>query len=78
MTIDGRENKEILIKVEHLTMNYRLPTEKVDSIKEYVISFLKGKLKYREYSVLEDVSFDIYRGESVAIVGRNGVGKARC
>ena len=68
--------KDVLIKVEHVTMNYRMPTQKVDSLKEYVIRFLKRKLKYREFNVLNDVSLNIYRGESVAIVGRNGAGKS--
>lgn len=71
-----RNEKDILIKVEHVTMNYRMPTQKVDSLKEYVIRFLKRKLKYREFNVLNDVSLNIYRGESVAIVGRNGAGKS--
>ena len=68
--------KDILIKVEKITMNYRMPTQKVDSLKEFVIRFLKGQLKYKDFNVLNNVSLNIYRGESVAIVGRNGAGKS--
>lgn len=69
-------DKDVLINVENVSMTYRLPTQKIDSIKEYVIRFLKRKLKYRNYEVLDDVSLQIYRGESIAIVGKNGVGKS--
>jgi ABC-type polysaccharide/polyol phosphate transport system ATPase subunit len=57
-------------------MNYRLPTQKVDNLKEFVIRALEHKLKYRVFNVLDDISLKIYRGESIAIVGRNGVGKS--
>jgi ABC-type polysaccharide/polyol phosphate transport system ATPase subunit len=70
------DNKQILIDVSHVTMNYRLPTQKVDNLKEFVIRALEHKLKYRVFNVLDDISLKIYRGESIAIVGRNGVGKS--
>ena len=39
--------KDILIKVEKITMNYRMPTQKVDSLKEFVIRFLTCLITYR-------------------------------
>ena len=71
-------DKEVLIKLEHVSMDYRLPTEKVDSLKEFVIRLIKRKLKYKIFTALEDVSLNIYRGESVAIVGRTAREKALC
>ena len=70
------EEREVLIDVDHVSMHYHLPAQKVTSLKEFVVKFLKRQLKYRDFHVLDDVSMKIYRGESVAILGRNGVGKS--
>ncbi|MFI3229153.1 MAG: ABC transporter ATP-binding protein [Bacillota bacterium] len=67
---------EVLIEVKDLSMCYKVPGQRIDSLKEYVISFLKGKLKYKEFWVLQDINLTIRRGESVALIGRNGAGKS--
>ncbi len=57
-------------------MRFRMANDKIMSLKEYVIALLKGRLKYREFTVFEQVSFKVEKGEVVGIIGKNGAGKS--
>lgn len=70
-----REHDDIII-VDDVTMRFNLAEEKTDSIKEYCLKMLQGKLHYNEFYALKNVSFTIKRGESVALIGKNGSGKS--
>ena len=63
---------EKVIDVSHVSMHFNLMVEKVDSLKEYVVKLLKGKLLYNDFIALNDVSFHVEKGEIVGLVGFNG------
>lgn len=69
-------DKDLLIDVQNISMKFRLPTEKIDNLKEYFIKGIKGKLRYRDFEVLKNISFSVSRGESLGLIGRNGAGKS--
>lgn len=69
------ENNTV-IKVSHVTRKFNLSKEKVDSIKEYLIKLMKRQLMYNEFVALDDVSFEVKKGEVLGLVGFNGSGKS--
>lgn len=65
-----------MISVRNVTMDFNMPKEKVDNVKEYIIRMLKRKLSFDKFTALDNVSIDIERGEVVGIIGLNGSGKS--
>lgn len=69
-------NNDIVVRVDHVTMKYNLNRDRVDSLKEYIIRLLKRQLFYDEFVAIDDVSFEIQKGEVFGLVGLNGAGKS--
>lgn len=67
---------EKMIEVKDVSMRFRMANDRINSIKEYTIQLLKGKLEYNEFEALKHVSFDVERGEVVGLIGHNGAGKS--
>jgi len=65
---------DISLRVENVTKIYRLYDKHVDRLKESINPFKK---KYhRDFYALNNVSFEVRKGETVGIIGRNGSGKS--
>lgn len=70
------EQEDAIIVADNVTMCFNLAEEKTDSIKEYCMKLIKGKLHYNEFYALKNVSFSVRRGDSIALIGKNGSGKS--
>lgn len=67
---------EIVIDVDHITMEFALNSEKVDNLKEFVIRKLKRNIEVKKFRALDDVNFQVKKGQRMAILGLNGAGKS--
>ena len=65
-----------MIEVNHVSLCYRMPAERVSGMKEFLVQALQGKLQYKEFWALQDVNFSIEKGEVLGLVGANGAGKS--
>lgn len=72
MELDTRS----VVKIQGVSVRYRLPQERIPSFKEYAIRWLKGQVRYHELWALRNISLEIRSGEVFGIVGPNGAGKS--
>lgn len=68
------EGREIAIQVNNVSKSFRMYFDKGHMLKEKVL--FKNRNQFEMHEILDDVSFDIYKGESVGLIGRNGCGKS--
>ena len=69
-------SKEVMIDVNQVSMKFNLSSEKFDSIKEYIIKRIKGQVAFDEFWALQNVSFNVYKGDALGLIGLNGSGKS--
>jgi ABC-2 type transport system ATP-binding protein len=67
---------ELRVRLEDVSLTYRLAKQRIPSLKEYAIHWMRGALSYEKLLALRDISLTIRQGERVGIVGRNGAGKS--
>lgn len=65
-----------VLKVDHVSMRFNLSEVKVDNLKEYVIKLIKKELRFQEFWALNDISFELQKGDRLGILGFNGAGKS--
>ena len=68
--------KKVIVKVEDVSIKFSLASEKFDGFKEYFIQRVKKKITYQDFWALQDVSFEVYKGETLGLIGVNGSGKS--
>jgi len=70
----NKDKNTLAIRVDSLTKTYRLYNKPIDRLKESVNIF--GKNYHKVFYALNNISFDIKKGECVGIIGKNGSGKS--
>ena len=65
-----------VIELKDVSLCYRLAKQRIPSLKDYAIHWMKGALVYEQLWALRDISISIGRGETVGLIGRNGAGKS--
>lgn len=67
---------DTVLDIKDVSVRFNLSEQKVDNLKEYLIKTLKREMHYKEFWALQEVSFQVQKGERVAILGFNGAGKS--
>lgn len=69
-------NAENAVELKNVEMHFNMSKEKLESLKEYFLKLVTRKLMFEDFIAVNDVSFNIKKGDVFGIVGLNGSGKS--
>src|ERR1700709_2252684 len=67
---------DLSIRLDKVSLCYRLAKQRIPSFKEYAIHFLRGSLSYEQLWALRAIDLTVEKGQRLGIGGRNGAGKS--
>lgn len=65
-----------MLKVNHVSISYKIGDFKDIGLKEWTMRHLKHNYCVETFNAVEDVSFELYEGDMLGIIGANGAGKS--
>ncbi len=67
---------DLSVKLEGVSVRYRVPHERIPSLKEFAIRWLRRRIRYEDFWALSGIDLEVPRGEVFGILGPNGAGKS--
>lgn len=65
-----------VLRLENVSVRYRIPNERFTTLKEFLIRFLQRRVYFQDFWALQKINLEIDCGEIFGIIGRNGAGKS--
>ena len=69
-------DSEMILRLDNVSVRYRIPNERITTLKEYAIRRLQQQVQFQDFWALHGINLKIFRGEIFGIIGRNGAGKS--
>lgn len=71
---DTMTDQIVAIEVRNVTKQFRVYRDKSHTFKDKVLSWRRNR--HEAHTVLNNISFDVYRGQALGLIGHNGCGKS--
>lgn len=71
-----QDDRPCMIKIDHVSMVFNIANEQLNSLKEYAIALARNELRFKEFRALDDITFEVKKGDVFGILGTNGSGKS--
>lgn len=69
-------DSNLAVNVDNVTVRFNRASQKVDNLKEHFIKMMRKELMFQEFLALQDITFEVKKGEAWGLLGRNGSGKS--
>jgi ABC-type polysaccharide/polyol phosphate transport system ATPase subunit len=66
----------VAIRVENVSQRFRVIHERPDTLRELFAKFFRHESNSHDFEAVRNISFEVRKGEMLAIIGRNGSGKS--
>ena len=74
--VEEASENPVVIRAKNVCMDFDRAVNEYTSIKELAIQTIKGKRVKEKFRALNDISFEIRKGEVIGVIGTNGAGKS--